>query len=410
MQDSTALSETNASRSPFNSFFMAGFECSTLQFGNSPRLDMIEATQHEKFALLDYKRLRKLGFRVAREGVRWHLAEPSPGRFDFSSVRAIVQAARMSDTQVIWDLCHFGWPDDIDIFAGEFVERMSQYASAFARWLKVELDEPGFFVPVNEISFFSWAGGDEGNFRPSAMGRGTELKRQLVRASVVAMEAIWSQMPEARFLAIDPIIHVLASPRHPEEQDEAEACRRSQYQAWDMLAGRVAPELGGGSKYMDLLGVNFYPHNEWYYNLKETRRVRRFRRISRRSPQYRPFREMLREIYARYGRPILIAETGAENRLRAGWFRYVYSEVYAAMREGIPIYGICLYPILNHPGWTDQRHCLNGLWDYANAKGERVIYQPLARELQKAQRFFCQDLISSGFDPRSVSLEPQLMT
>ena len=35
-----------------------------------------------------------------------------------------------------------------------------------------------------------------------------------------------------------------------------------------MLCGRLWPELGGGERYLDIIGVNFYPHNQWFYNLK----------------------------------------------------------------------------------------------------------------------------------------------
>jgi hypothetical protein len=51
----------------------------------------------------------------------------------------------------------------------------------------------------------------------------------------------------------------------------------------------------------------------------------------------------------------------------------------------VPIEGICLYPILNHPGWDDDRHCYNGLFDYANDDGNREVHVPLARELARQQ-------------------------
>jgi hypothetical protein len=66
--------------------------------------------------------------------------------------------------------------------------------------------------------------------------------------------------------------------------------------------------------------------------------------------------------------------------------RYVCQEVAAAMQNGIPIEGICLYPILNHPGWVDDRHCYNGLWDYADENGEREIYEPLEAEIHRWQQ------------------------
>jgi beta-glucosidase/6-phospho-beta-glucosidase/beta-galactosidase len=384
----TTVSEAIPQPQAFKSFFAGGFECSTFKRRNGQRMDFIASTRHERFAQLDYARLQKQGMRVAREGVRWHLVEAIPGQYDFSSVLPIVRAARATGTQVIWDLCHFGWPDHLDLFKANFVLSLAKYGTAFAQWLANEINGPGFFVPVNEISFFSWAAGDEGSMFPFVTGRGFELKAHLVRASIETMRAIWAVQPSARFVQIDPIINVVASPRRPEEQPEAEAYRISQYQAWDMLAGRLWPELGGKERYLDVIGVNFYPHNQWFYNLKGNRRISRFTPVRRTSPFYRPLREMLAEVYERYHRPIFIAETGTEDETRPRWLRYVCQEVEAAMEAGVPIQGICLYPILNHPGWVDDRHCHNALWDYADENGFRRIYQPLAAELHKWQKLF----------------------
>ena len=58
------------------------------------------------------------------------------------------------------------------------------------------------------------------------------------------------------------------------------------------------------------------------------------------------------------------------------------TEVAAALKAGVPIEVVCLYPIVNHPGWDDDRHCYNGLWYYGNELGDREIYKPLADELQ----------------------------
>jgi beta-glucosidase/6-phospho-beta-glucosidase/beta-galactosidase len=386
-----AASTGNAMTVPpprFNSFFMGGFECSTHRPKTRKRLDLVAATKHDRFALADYQRFSEQGLRVAREGIRWHLAEPTPGQYDFSTALPIIRAARETGTQVIWDLCHFGWPDHLGLFKPEFIPALAAFGAAFAQWLRQETDEPGFFVPINEISFFSWAAGDEGSIFPYAHGRGFDLKTQLVRATFAAIDAIRVVMPGARFVQVEPIIHVIAANKRPEDIPAAEAYRRSQFQAWDMLTGRLSPELGGQEKYLDIIGVNFYPHNQWFYNLSGHRRIRRFTPISRRHRRYRPLREMLVEVYERYHRPLIIAETGAENRLRAGWFRYVCRETQAAITSGVPVQGICLYPILNHPGWLDGRHCHNALWDYADAEGNRDIYQPLAKELAHWQNIF----------------------
>ncbi|MEG5053709.1 MULTISPECIES: beta-glucosidase [unclassified Microcoleus] len=360
-------------RSMFQSFFMGGFECSTHKLRSGKRLDVTAATGHDKFAAADYQRLQQQGIYTVREGLRWHLIEQTPGKYDFSSSLPIIRAARDMKMQVIWDLFHYGWPDDIDIFSPEFVSRFASMVRAFMEVLTEETDQTPFVTPVNEISFIAWAGGDVAYINPFAKGRGDELKVQLIKASIAAIESVWEVNPRTRIVQIDPTINIIADPDKPEDRDAAEGYRLSQYQAWDMLAGRFRPELGGKEKYLDIIGVNYYDRNQWIHNEEPMKYT---------DPLYRPFREMLQEVFERYGRPLFIAETGTEDDFRPVWFNYVCTEVAAAMKAGVPIEGICLYPIVNHPGWDDDRHCYNGLWDYCNESGDREIYQPLADELQ----------------------------
>jgi len=66
------------------------------------------------------------------------------------------------------------------------------------------------------------------------------------------------------------------------------------------------------------------------------------------------------EIHGRYGRPVLLAETGIEFDARPAWLRYVAAEVELARAKGVPMEGLCLYPVLNHFGWDSDRPCQNG--------------------------------------------------
>jgi hypothetical protein len=363
----------------FASFFMGGFECSSHLLRSGRRLDLLASTGHDRFWSVDYARLREQGIRVARDGIRWHLIEAHPGQYDFSSVMPMVTAARTYGMQVLWDLCHYGWPEDIDIFKPEFVRRYTRFVVKFAEWLSEQLEGPFFFAPINEISFFSWAGGDDPHLNPYCRGRGFELKCQLARAAIEGMEAIWSCLSEARFLHIDPLVHIVPAPSRPKQRAMAESYRMAQFQACDMLAGRIWPQLGGDERYLDLIGLNYYPNNQWIFQGRALRPGHSL---------YRPLRELLREVHQRYKRPLFIAETGTEGWRRVAWLRYVCEEVRAAIQSGVPIEGICLYPIVNHPGWVNQRHCHNGMWDYANADGQRPLFRPLARELQRWRAVF----------------------
>jgi hypothetical protein len=73
---------------------------------------------------------------------------------------------------------------------------------------------------------------------------------------------------------------------------------------------------------------------------------------------------------------------------RAPWLQYVASEVFAALEAGVPMEGICIYPVLDYPGWNDDRHCPTGLYGPAGADGVRPLYAPFAEELARQQARF----------------------
>jgi beta-glucosidase/6-phospho-beta-glucosidase/beta-galactosidase len=377
----------------FQSFFLGGFECSTQRLRNGKRLDLVHSTRHDQFAASDFRLLQRHGIFSVREGIRWHLIEPQPNRFDFSTAHTIIDAASETGTQVIWDLWHYGWPDDIDIFSPDFVTRFTKFATAAAEQLSDKIEAP-LICPINEISFFSWAGGDGGILNPFARDRGNELKRQLVRASVESISAMRQINPRITFFHIDPMINVLARNPTPENLDAANAYHRSQYEAYDMIAGRQSPELGGQEDLIDVIGVNYYIHNQWTYPGEGGSM------IVPSDPRYRHVRDLLQETFEHYRKPLFIAETGIEDDTRPAWLRYLCNEVFAAIANGVPLHGVCLYPIANHPGWEDERHCYNGLFDYADDRGHREVFEPLALELARQQQFADAILAGKSFVDR----------
>ena len=371
----------------FQSFFLGGFECSTHRLRDGKRLDLVRATRHDEFAASDFRLLQRYGVFSVREGLRWHLIESQPNRFDFSTAHTIIDAACETDTQVIWDLWHYGWPDDVDIFSPEFVTRFTNFATAAAEQLSEKIDVP-LICPVNEISFFSWAGGDAGIFNPFVRDRGNEMKRQLVRASVESIKAMRQINPRITFFHIDPMINVLPRNPTPENLAAADAYHRSQHEAYDMIAGRQSPELGGQEDLIDVVGVNYYIHNQWTYPGEGDSM------IVPSDHRYRHVRDLLQETFQHYRKPLFIAETGIEDDTRPAWLKYLCNEVFAAITNGIPVHGVCLYPVVNHPGWEDDRHCYNGLFDYADDRGHREVFEPLAIELARQQQF--ADAILAG--------------
>jgi hypothetical protein len=358
----------------FDGFFLGGFECSCHLLEDGRRLDLTAATRHDELADQDYARARTAGLAACRDGVSWVRTEPAPGQHDFRSVLPLVRAAHSHGVQVIWDLMHFGWPDDVDVFAPGFPARLARHARAFATWVAGETDRPVMITPVNEISFLSWAGGDVRCMNPFAAARGVEMKVQLVRATIECIEAVRDVIPGARFLQPEPTINIVRDEAQPLTWRRVESDNLLQYQAWDMLTGAIWPALGGHPRYLDLVGVNFYPNNQFMPDGTT---------IQRGDPRYRPFSDLLQEIWSRYGRPMIVSETGSEGADRAPWLGYVCDEVAAALERGCELHGITLYPVVNHPGWLDDRRCENGLWDYPDAEGHRPVHVALAEEVRR---------------------------
>lgn len=86
-------------------------------------------------------------------------------------------------------------------------------------------------------------------FNPFGQDRGDELKQQLVRAAIAGMEAIRLVNPRVRFAHVEPAIHVLPNPEDPASLAQANANEAAQYDASDMLSGKLRPELGGPKLY-----------------------------------------------------------------------------------------------------------------------------------------------------------------
>ena len=94
-----------------------------------------------------------------------------------------------------------------------------------------------------------------------------------------------------------------------------------------------------------MVGVNYYPHHA-----------------------VEPLHRVLRAVADRYRLPVMIAETGWHDGLRAahrrfphicdrwGWLDHVRAEI---ALSGVPVTGICWYPWLDMPDWDDPRR---GSW------------------------------------------------
>ena len=370
------------SDTPFASFFQAGFECSSHRRKDGVRLDLIRATSHDRHVASDYRQCAELGLRTLRDGLRWHLIEKAPGQYDWSSWLPALEAAEREGVQVIWDLFHYGSPDWLDQGCSDFAERFTAFAMAALEVQQGISRRPALVCPLNEINFLAWAVND-GYFPAVGVEEPGSFKRQLVRAGIMASRAIKQRWPETTIVWAEPLIHIAPHDTRRSTIRDARQNLQGMYEAYDWIIGLAEPELGGDPSLVDVVGLNFYPHNQWYFKGPT---------IPMGHHEYRPLADMLIEISERYRKPMFISETGAEGSGRPAWLHYVCDEVRDAVGRGADVKGICIYPVTAYPGWDNSRHCEVGLFGPIGSDGKRHVHEPLAEELRRQRAIFGVDL------------------
>jgi beta-glucosidase/6-phospho-beta-glucosidase/beta-galactosidase len=379
--EATPPGETTATLFP--TFFMAGFECSTFVWKDGARKDYIALTGHDSHLDADYQRCAELGLGVVREAIRWPLVDRGEGRYDWSSVEPLVAGLARYQLTPIWDLCHYGFPDGCDPFADSCLERFRAYCRAAAEYLVPRTVGPRFFTPINELTFFSVAASDLAWMYPFARGRYHELREALCRMAIAGVEAIREVDPEARMVHVDPLIHDVPPVDRPDLADEAwEKTYADAFVAWDILAGRQRPELGGAPEVLDIVGVNVYHYSQAQLNADGGREA-----LAPHDPRRKPLSELLCYAAERYGRPLIIAETSGYQDNRAEWLRDTLEEAMRALNAGVDLHGICLYPCVDLPDWHTGKWAEIGIFDIADRETcARIPYEPYVRELHHWQR------------------------
>jgi hypothetical protein len=362
----------------FQSLFIAGFEGATGYDRHGRWFDQVAATLHDREVENDYRLIAELGFRVARECVRWPLVDLGGRRFDFSTVQPMIDAARRNDVEVIWDLFHFGYPPGLDVLSGEFVDRFSDYCDAVARYIAQQTDGTLWVTPVNEPSYFAYAAGEQKLFAPHLSGSGRGLKLALVRAAIAGVNAIRSVVPDARIINVDPLCRVAAPEGRPDFADAVSMFNDHYvFEAWDMLAGRLLPELGGSPSHLDIVGINYYWTNQWELG-GSTGADGVTAPLAENDPRRVPLADLVAGVMERYGPDVIVSETSHYGISRAAWMHEIGHQMHRLAGMGRRPHGICLYPIIGMTDWHDpHRWVPMGLWDQFADDGNGLVSRPV---------------------------------
>jgi hypothetical protein len=379
--------QSNLNTNPFQSFWMGGFECTDQLNSLGNRVDLINTTQHLVRIKDDYRQLLSFGISTVREGIRWSQVEKQPYQYDFSIVKMMLEEGKASGIQQLWDICHFGYPDDLSPLHPHFTQRFVGVCSAFVNFYRQEYPNQTLIVtPINEVSFISWLGGEAAETTPYCKGQGWPIKYALMRAYIQGIKAIKAIDPQIIIMTTEPLVNIVPPiSATPEEIELAAQVHQDQFQAVDMLTGKICPELGGAPELVDILGFNFYYNNQWVVGFGE------FLPWLNENPDPRwcPLSDLLTDAYMRYNKPIVLSETSHSGEDRPLWVEFIAKECRLVQEAEIPFWGICLYPIIDRPDWNDLTYWHgSGLWDeHHNTDGTsiRVLNEPYAVALREAQ-------------------------
>ena len=378
----------------FRSFWMGGYECADQQnsFGN--RVDLLDITGHGQLLKADYELLQPFNIRTVREGIRWGHIEKIPYQYDWSTVASMLDTGKASGIQQVWDICHFGFPDDLSPLHPMFARRFAALCRAFVQFYRSRLpDEQLIITPINEVSFLSWLGGDARGTVPYCNNQGWEVKYGLMRAYIEGVVAMKEIDPSIKILTTEPLVSMVpALGAKKSVIRRAQEAHINQFQATDILTGKMCPELGGSPEYLDVLGLNYYYNNQWIVGsgdfLPWTNEPF--------DPRWRSLSSLLLDAYNRYQVPVALTETSHPKEDRPSWLRHITSECAALIDMDVPLLGVCLYPVIDRPDWDRMEPWhYAGLWDLEPAgEGQpprRVLYEPYAQALVE-----CQDMIGKA--------------
>ncbi len=391
----TIYTPTPIPANPFNSFWMAGYECTDQlnAFGN--RVDLLEQTGHLKRLSEDYGLLNQFNIKTVREGIRWSHVEKRAYTYDWTDVDYMMRVARENGIQQVWDLCHFGFPDDLTPLHPMFARRFAKMARAFVmHYRDLYADGDLIITPINEVSFISWLGGDARGTSPYCRGQGWEVKYALMRAYIEGVLEMKEADPTVKIMSTEPLVNIVPQIAGDQEQVLAAAkINEDQYQAMDILTGRICGELGGKPDLLDIQGLNFYYNNQWINGTSNF--LPWFNEEN--DPRWKPLSALLASAYRRYSKPVVLSETSHCAEHRPNWLEFITKECCKILDAGIPLYGVCLYPIIDRPDWDHQQLWHDaGLWSLKVIDGvgeDRELYLPYASEL-----LLSQDIIRNKLD------------
>ena len=358
-----------------------GIECSVVRVGDTWR-DQVHETGHHHRAALDLDLLAALGLRTLRYPVLWErLASEDAAGWEWQDRQ--IEALRRRNIEVIAGLIHHGsGPAGTSLLDPLFAEKLAAYAGQVAgRYPSI-----GSWVVVNEPLTTARFSCLYGHWYPHLTDEAAFLRATAnqARAALLAMRAIRAQAPGARFVHTEDVGRVFATPAVA-AQAAYENERR--WLSLDLLCGRLGrdhpwrrrleacgvpaahlDELATGEAAPDLIGVNHYVTSDRFLDHRvqlypPAMRGGNGRQVYADTEAARVdlgggltgWEARLREVWARYQRPIAITEAHlgcddtAEQML---WLMEAWDAAQVLRAEGADVRAVTAWALFGLMDWN----------------------------------------------------------
>jgi beta-glucosidase/6-phospho-beta-glucosidase/beta-galactosidase len=355
-----------------NFMFATGIENSipTINQGRT-RIDQMESCHHYERWREDFDLVEEMGIHYLRFGPPLHRSFLGPERYDWEFADLTLNDLRRRDITPIVDLCHFGVPDWIGNFQNpDFPELFARYAAAFAEryhWIQL-------YTPVNEMFICATFSAQYGWWNEQLSGDChfvTALKH-IVKANVLAMEAILKRRPDAIFIQSESSEYFHAD--SPAAIGPAEVMNAKRFLSLDLNYGRRVDSemyeylmdcgmtreeyhffLGRKLKQHCILGTDYYWTNEHRVHANGSTQA---------SGEVFGYSEITRQYYSRYGLPVMHTETnlhqGPKGDEAVNWLWKEWANVLRLRNVGIPTVGFTWYSLTDQVDWDTALREQNG--------------------------------------------------
>jgi len=319
----------------------------------------------------DFDLVNEMKIKFLRYGPPLYKTFLGKDKYDWSFTDKVFKGLQQRGIVPITDLCHFGVPDWIGNFQNpDFPALFAGYAKAFAqRYPWVQL-----YTPVNEMYICALFSAQYGWWNEQLTGDRnfvTALKH-IVKANILAMEAILSLRPDALFIQSESTEYYHA--KKPAAIKPAEIKNATRFLSLDLNYGRRLDSemyeylLDNGmtrDEYHFFMDKNMKHHcimgNDYY--VTNEHRVYEDGRTGA-SGEIFGYHVITMQYYQRYQLPVMHTETnimqGPVGDEAVKWLWKEWANVLRVRNDGVPIMGFTWYSLTDQVDWDTALRENNG--------------------------------------------------